>query len=340
MKLIDRIKNYNTLGIIIILLIIGCGVNSHSSSISVVEKQSFIPMQETATWQIQNHSYFHEDTTFRDVYFINSTHGWVVGQNKTGLGGGIILNTEDAGNSWNLQLYNSSHWFSSIDVIDSQTIWVTGTGGFVYTTNGGQSWNDSKVIDIEAGLGAVKFINETHGWTSTMNDVYRTTDTGQTWLNITTWTFDDTLKMIHFASPSEAWAMGFFGIYHSEDSCETWEQQYSLGGWSLSFVSDSEAWAVADSWIAKMVDGETWTEQPTPRSSRGSGLSYPPYFTDVFFIDQMHGWLVGLETPVAYTPNGGAIWYAQDVPDEMDRRMMAVHFVNGTCGWVVGSGGY
>ncbi len=186
----------------------------------------------------------------------------------------------------------------------------------------------------------MKFINETHGWTSTMNDVYRTTDGGQTWHNITTWTFDDTLKMIHFTTATEAYAIGIFGIYYTEDSCETWEKQYALGGWSLSFVSDTEAWAVADSWIARMVDGETWTEQPTPRSSRGLGLSYPPYFTDVFFIDQMHGWLVGLETPVAFTPNGGSSWFAQQVPAEVDRRMMAVHFVNDTHGWVVGAGGY
>ncbi|MGY5873586.1 MAG: YCF48-related protein [Candidatus Thorarchaeota archaeon] len=325
---------------LLILLIVGCGLNSHSSSISLVEKQSFTPMQAPATWQIQDHSYFHEDTTFRDVCFINSTHGWVVGQNKTGLGGGIILNTEDAGNSWNLQLYNNSHWFSSIDIIDDQTMWVTGTGGFVYTTNGGQTWIESKVIDVGAGMGAVTFINKTHGWTSTMNDLYKTTNGGQTWQNITSWTFTDSLRMIHFVSSSEAWAIGFSGIYYTDDVCEHWKQQYSQGGWSLSFLSATEAWAVADSWLARMVDGETWIEQPTPRSASGLGLSSLPYFTDVFFIDQMHGWLAGLETPVAFTPNGGSTWYAQHVPDEVDRRMMAVHFVNNTHGWVVGHGGY
>ncbi len=340
MKPRDGFKDFKTLGLILILLILGCAVNSGSSSISLVERQSFVPMQTTATWQIQDHPYFHEDTTFRDVCFINSTHGWVVGQNKTGLGGGIILNTEDGGNSWNLQLYNRSHYFRSIQTHDGQTIRVTGVGGILYSNNGGQTWDVSVVVESTPGIGAMKFINETHGWVSTMNDIYKTNDSGQTWQNITTWTFTDSLRMIHFVTPSEAWAIGYSGIYHSEDSCETWERQYSQGGWSLSFVSDSVAWAVADSWIAKMSNGETWIEQPMPRSTSGFGLSSPPYFTDVLFIDQMHGWLVGLETPIAYTPNGGATWYAQDVPDEMDRRMMAVHFVNNTHGWAVGSGGY
>ena len=340
MKPRDGFKDFKTLSLILILLILGCAVNSGSSSISLLEKQSFGPLQVTATWQIQDHSYFHEDTTFRDVYFTNSTHGWVIGQNETGLRGGIILNTEDGGNTWHLQLYNYFHKFTSIDTRDGQTIWVTGRSGLVYSFDGGQTWNDSVVVESTPTLGAVKFINETHGWTSTMNDVYRTTDGGQTWQNTTTWTFDDTLMMIHFTTTTEAYAIGIYGIYHSEDSCKTWEQQYSMGGWSLSFVSDSEAWAVADGWIAKMTDGETWVEQESPRSTSGFGLSSPPYFTDIYFIDQMHGWVVGLETPVAYTPNGGASWYAQHVPDDMDRRMNAVHFVNGTHGWAVGSGGY
>jgi len=340
MKPRDVCKNHRIMSLGLVLLMIGCCINPPSSSTFLVERQSYVPMQATDTWQIQNHSYFLEDTIFRDVYFVNSTHGWVVGQNETGLRGGIILNTEDGGDTWHLQLYNYFHKFTSIDSQDGQTIWIAGRSGLVYSFDGGQTWNDSVVVESTPTIGAVKFINETHGWTSTMNDVYRTIDGGQTWLNVTTWTFDDTLKMIHFTTKTEAYAIGIYGIYHSEDSCKTWEQQYSLGGWSLSFVNESEAWAVADGWLAKMDDSETWVEQPIPRSTSGFGLSSPPYFTDIFFIDQMHGWIVGLETPVAYTPNGGATWYSQQVPDEMDRRMMAVYFVNNTLGWAVGSGGY
>ncbi len=336
MKPVDGVIWYNALGIIIILLILGNCTNTYPATSTMIERQSFEPMQGAATWQILDHAFFHQDTTFRDVCFVNSTHGWVVGQNKTGLGGGIILNTEDSGDSWHLQLYKSSHWFRSIDIIDNQTIWVTGTGGLVYSTDGGQTWNESMVIGIQAGLGAVKFINKTHGWTSTMNDVYRTSDGGQTWQNVTSWTFNDSLRMIHFVSPTEAWAIGFSGIYHTEDVCETWEKQSSRGGWSLSFVSDTEAWAVADSWLVKMVDGETWIEQPMPRSS-----FFPPpiapYFTDIFFLDSENGWIAGDETDIAYTPNGGLDWFSQSTAG--DTRVLSIDFINLTHGWAVGWGG-
>ncbi len=147
MKPVDGVTQYNTLGIIIILLILGNCVHIYPAQSSRMERQSFVQMQATATWQIQDHSFFHEDTTFRDVYFTNSTHGWVVGQNETGLRGGIILNTEDGGNSWHLQLYNNFHKFSSIDTHDGQTIWVAGRAGLVYSFDGGQTWNDSVVVE-------------------------------------------------------------------------------------------------------------------------------------------------------------------------------------------------
>ncbi len=337
MKPAGRIMECNVLGIVLILLILGYSTDSLPTTMVMVEKQAFEPMQETASWQILNHSFSQKDAILGDVRFVNSTHGWVVGQNKSGLGGGIILNTKDCGDSWQLQLYEDSHTFRSIDIIDKQTIWVTGTGGLVYSTNGGMTWNESKVIDIQAGLGAVKFINETHGWTSTMNDVYKTIDGGQTWQNITSWTFSDTLRMIHLVSPTEAWAIGFFGIYHTEDACETWEESFSRGGWSLSFVSDTEAWAVADTWLAKMTDGETWIEQPAPRNA-----PFPPpiapYFTDILFLDSENGWIAGDETEIAYTPNGGLDWYSQDFPG--DTRVIAIDFINLTHGWAVGWGGY
>lgn len=303
----------------------------------IAEQQAVESIPEIATWQVLDHPFFHPDTTFRDICFINSTHGWAVGQNKTGLGGGIILNTKDCGDSWQLQLYERSHLFRSIDIIDDQTIWVTGTGGLAYSTDGGSTWNESMVISNQAGLGGVKFVNKTHGWTSTMNDVYKTTNGGQTWQNLTSWAFNDTLRMIQFISTAEAWAIGIFGIYHTEDAGETWEERFSRGGWSLSIVSDTEAWAVADSWLAKMTDGETWILQSSPRTS-----PFPPptapYFSDIFFIDSENGWIAGGESEIAYTQNGGLDWYSQDFP--VDTRITSIDFINLTHGWAVGFDGY
>jgi photosystem II stability/assembly factor-like uncharacterized protein len=295
--------------------------------------------QSIASWQILNHRYMQDETVLRDVVFLNATHGWVVGQNETGLGGGIILRTTDGGDSWELQFYNRSQRFDAIDINDDLTIWVTCKGGLVKSNDSGQSWSSVSVIDGQAGLGCVRFFNRTHGWTSTMGDVYKTVDGGLTWYNVTTWQFNDFLRSMHFISPTRIWAIGVFGIYSTNDGGIIWEAKYPRGGWKISFVSDNEGWAVADDLLLHMTDGEIWVEQALPRKTL-SPLEEAPYYTDILFKDQNHGWIVGLETPVVFTPDGGMNWYAQEVPEEVDRRMMGVDFVNLTHGWAVGFGGY
>ena len=40
-----------------------------------------------------------------------------------------------------------------------------------------------------------------------------------------------------------------------------------------------------------------------------------------------------------HTPDGGSTWYAQSVPSHINRRMMALDFLNSTYGWAVGADG-
>ncbi|MHA1962745.1 MAG: YCF48-related protein, partial [Candidatus Thorarchaeota archaeon] len=56
-------------------------------------------------------------------------------------------------------------------------------------------------------------------------------------------------------------------------------------------------------------------------------------------IDENNGWIVGTEIKVMYTPDGGANWYQQSVPAEVNNRINAVDFINQTHGWAVGWGG-
>jgi len=148
------------------------------------------------------------------------------------------------------------------------------------------------------------------------------------------------MKM-RFLSSSDVWAMGIYGIYHSQDGAETWEQVSNRGGWTLSCVSETEAWAVGDNRLAHMTDGQTWVELPVPaRFPIGGDWFGLPYLTDILFLDADNGWIVGDRIPVMYTPNGGADWYEQSVPEEeVDKSLTAVDFVNSTHGWAVGWGG-
>jgi photosystem II stability/assembly factor-like uncharacterized protein len=145
---------------------------------------------------------------------------------------------------------------------------------------------------------------------------------------------------MRFLSSSNVWAIGYSGIYHSQDGAETWEQVSNKGGWTLSFVSETEAWAVGDNRLAHMTDGQTWVELPVPaRFPIGGDWFGLTYLTDILFQDVDNGWIVGHRIPVMYTPNGGADWYEQSVPEAVTDRLMAVDFFNSTHGWAVGWGG-
>jgi len=292
------------------------------------------------TWELLESNY--PDALFVDVAFVNSTHGWIVGQESESLSSDlVVLHTADGGDSWQLQYRHSQGLVNTIDVIDEQTAWVDGDEHVLYTLDGGKTWNESDVEGAVGGLSTVKFINRTHGWTANRYVLYRTTDGGQSWQPVPGWTFDDRPRDIVALSPLDIWACGYSGTYHSTDGGQTWAKMFNLGGWAMSFVSNTEAWLVDDDWLAHMTNGENWTELTVPGGIPWFRLM-GPYLTDIQFVDEDHGWIVGIETPVMYTPDGGANWYRQSVPsivDDTDPRIMAIDCINVTYGWAVGSNG-
>lgn len=297
----------------------------------------FFPAQNETNWEILEHEYLRPQVIPWDIAFVNATHGWVLSQNETSITNGIILHTENGGDYWYLQYYNASQRFNQIAIIDYETLWVSGVGGLFYTDNCGQNWTMKTIGSSDSFFYGVHFLNRTHGWTGSTDNMYKTIDGGLIWQPALSWITGDRARMIHFTTGLNGWAIGFFGIYHSSDGGDTWEQQFEKGGWTLSFVSDTEAWAVADDWLAQMIDGETWVEQPIPRPAFNLPQSIP-YFSDILFLDANNGWIIGDETEVAYTPNGGLDWYSQEFPG--DNRLTSIDFINLTHGWAVGWGGY
>ncbi|MGY5871606.1 MAG: YCF48-related protein [Candidatus Thorarchaeota archaeon] len=291
----------------------------------------------TPIWDIIENPYSNSDVRYRDVKFLNSTHGFVVGVTTEGIGGGVILSTIDSGDSWFERHHDANQAFRQISIVDQNVIWITGRGGLVYTTDGGLNWTNSTTIGSgTSGLGAISFVNETHGWTSTNKVLYTTSDSGATWEDVASWQYNDTARDFHI-SDSRIWLIGSYGIYYSSDFGSTWSQQFNRGGWSLSSTEGDIAWAVADNMLARSNDGVQWYSQVLPRISPFGGY-YPPYFSDVLFLTSSIGWLAGLETPVSFTPNGGIDWYTQNTGTD-GVRIYTLDFINQTHGWAAGSQG-
>ncbi|MCK4566285.1 MAG: hypothetical protein KAU48_03150 [Candidatus Thorarchaeota archaeon] len=319
----------------IMLIIFGLILTMYPSSVLV--STSVVDAQETTTWIAMEQNY--TDALFRDVTFLNATHGWVVGQWEEGSSGdGIILHTADAGKTWQTQLKNGSEqMYHRLDVVSEDSIWVTGFKALYHSTDGGLTWEEHLVVDTRLLLSFINFIDDAHGWTATNNTLYKTIDGGAHWKIVLGWIFNDTPRYMHFLSPTEVWSIGFYGIYHSIDGAETWTQEYDYGGRSLSMQDDGEGWAVGDGYLIHSSDGTDWTQLPIPGRAPFRGFTLP-YFTDIVFIED-NGWIAAGEIPIMHTPDGGSTWYAQNVPSHINRRMMALDFLNSTYGWAVGADG-
>jgi photosystem II stability/assembly factor-like uncharacterized protein len=113
------------------------------------------------------------------VYFADARHGWAGGHD------GVILHTQDAGNSWSLQHRDNQYddpvldiWFRNSE----QGFAVGAYGMFLSTTNGGKSWERRHIVDddfhfnaITATPGGNLFIVAEQG------HIYRSSDGGYTW---------------------------------------------------------------------------------------------------------------------------------------------------------------
>ena len=195
-----------------------------------------------AIWEEIEHDYIRDNTEAMDIVFKNATYGWVLSQNKTSFGDGIILYTTDSGLSWKLQYHNKTNFLNKM-LLFTNNIWVTGRGGLLHSIDDGKSW-EYVSIDNEVGyFYGIFFFNETLGWTGSDRGLYKTVDGGMTWNKTESYPYEGRARDIYFTTPMNGWIIHSFGIYHTTDGGDSWKQQHDRGGWSFSFVSDTEAWA-------------------------------------------------------------------------------------------------
>ena len=198
-----------------------------------------------AIWEEIEHDYIREDVTPWDIVFKNATHGWMISQNKTSWGHGIILHTNDSGFTWSLQLYNETSWLRRI-VIVGETIWVTAETGLLRSSDDGKTWEFISVGSEFDNYRGIFFYNESLGWIGSETGTYKTEDGGENWQRQQGWATSDIVMSIYFITPQDGWILADEGIYHSTNGGESWEKVYNRGGWNFAFVSDTEAWAVGD----------------------------------------------------------------------------------------------
>jgi len=201
--------------------------------------------------------------------FPTEQQGWVCGR------WGTVLHTGDGGLSWKKQESGTDYTLLSICFTDPQTGWAVGDGGtIIHTEDGGQSWIKQNCPNDYYLMG-VCFVDNQKGWIATeWTTILHTEDGGKNW-EVQFSEADYILKSVSFCDPLNGWAAGEYGyIYHTTDGGKTWEHQAGFFG-----LSDA---------VFELVGENT--------------------LFNLFAVDPMTAWAVGIDGYVTKTIDGGKTW--------------------------------
>ena len=79
-----------------------------------------------------------KEDILEDLFFLNATMGWAVGEN------GVILHTDNGGETWTEQTSGTQETLRSVGFADENNGWAVGgdfgVGAILHTTDGGETW--------------------------------------------------------------------------------------------------------------------------------------------------------------------------------------------------------
>ncbi len=307
---------------------------------------------------------------FEDIFFIDQTRGWVVGRKSIGPQdwAQTIMHSDDGGWTWKEQysFISESMWthtlrLNAIQFVNASTGWACGfvvdvgtsrTSGMLHTVDGGKTW-EQQATDIHYGqLVDLFMFDEQNGWALT-NDKYRppeftegyvqalkTTNSGDTWELINTGQaghitigFAIRTGSLFFQDADTGWILGAqCDLYKTIDGGDTWSTVPLPLDWTntydIVFSSAKKGNTCGESFFHTQDGGDQWSEIP----------SYNGQFTDMYFTDSIHGWMVGEWGNIGRSKDGGSTWDPFD-HDATSAALKAVTFSDNMNGWATGRGG-
>ncbi len=242
--------------------------------------------------------------SFRDVFFLDGQHGWIVGGGHA-IDGGLVGETRDGGATWTYR--------SGIVPHPSSRLFY---------------------------LHAIHFFDERVGLiASDGGQILRTVDGGEHWHRV----FKDgrrAFTAFSFIDPLEGWAVGDGLVAHTADAGASWQRVNEHGGENdgfrardVHFVDAKHGLLVADHGrVHRTGDGgTTWSRVEVPVAP------HAPRLWALHIVDDAFGWIVGDDGTILHTTDGGATWAPQASGTRFDLR--DVHFVDARTGFAVGASG-
>lgn len=254
------------------------------------------------------------------IFFIDSLKGWGVGGSGSG---GVILNTVDGGETWNVQFY-TNYIADCVYFVDENKGWVgCYYGGIYHTENGGQTWNLQYSLPDSSWIEEIFFTDSLTGYL--VSDIpagfpiaraYKTTNGGQNWFPLSiSFGIVEAVFALHFFNADIGWIGTSYGIHSTTDGGTSWSY-YSLPPvdyiLAIDFVDSLYGWAVGGDFEIGEGDiyyttdgGQTWVEAYSPLHNELWGVSAS---------DRDNLWVTGWGGVIMYSSDGGITWEYQAGP--------------------------
>ena len=214
---------------------------------------------------------------FRDVFFVDELHGWVVGNMSSSGFVNDNYRTVDGGLTWQQITLAPGTW-ETVHFMDPNFGWAKSLGGPpALSTDGGLTWTfPMVVVDGNASfLATVRFANLQLGIAMTGGGIFRTTDGGVSWTQVLSGDF----YTPKFLSESVLLVPVFpTGMMRSTDGGVSWNPVTTPGSGYFSV----EAFT-ADIAIAMKTNGEVI--RTTDAGATWTAVSFPLSFINVKGID-------------------------------------------------------
>lgn len=144
---------------------------------------------------------------------------------------------------------------------------------------------------------------------------------------------DNHYSALYFPDENNGWVVGDSGtILHSEDSGTSWEimkVETESDLTCIHFSGSQKGWVTGSHRTLGITAdcGKSWKWQQI-NNSGGT-------FLDIYFSDELTGWLVNNYGKILHTEDGGMTWVPQD--SGTDRALSSVFFIDAETGWAIKS---
>jgi photosystem II stability/assembly factor-like uncharacterized protein len=209
-------------------------------------------------------------------------------------------------------------------------------GTILTTTDGGNTWIPRN-SGVNVPLRGVAAIGSDYIWAvGDDGTIIYSVNGGDSFTvtqpSITTELFES----VFFVDPYNGWVVGGNGtILVSKDGGRTWNNQTPNAGLyeliDVVFLDTLTGWAVGTGIILHTTDGgNSWNVQHRP-TAQLFGVAFP---------DAMNGYVVGRDSTILITKDGGETWQEKTWKDESGNPVtifLGVAFVDADTGWAVGT---